>query len=100
MIHFKNIALTLLMVSYFTACGQVSNNQKEKIKIANNTIMKNKMKVEIWSDVMCPFCYIGKRKFETALAQFPHKDEVELIWKSYQLSPEMKTDPNTTIYHF
>jgi protein disulfide-isomerase len=45
--------------------------------------MENKMIVEIWSDVMCPFCYIGKRKFEVALAQFPHKDKIELVWKSF-----------------
>ncbi len=52
------------------------------------------MKVEIWSDVMCPFCYIGKRKFENALAQFPHKDDVEIVWKSFQLNPDLKTQPN------
>ena len=58
------------------------------------------MKVEIWSDVMCPFCYIGKRKFENALNQFTHKDEVEVVWKSFQLNPEMKTDPKkNTIEH-
>jgi predicted DsbA family dithiol-disulfide isomerase len=61
---------------------------------------ENKMKIEIWSDIMCPFCYIGKRKFENALSQFPHKDQVQLIWKSYQLSPEMKTDPNINIHQF
>lgn len=54
---------------------------------------QKKIQVEIWSDVMCPFCYIGKRKFETALAQFPGKDNVEITWKSFQLSPDMKTDP-------
>ena len=61
---------------------------------------KNKMKIEIWSDVMCPFCYIGKRKFEMALSQFSEKDNVQLVWKSFQLSPEMKTDPNTNIHQF
>jgi predicted DsbA family dithiol-disulfide isomerase len=55
------------------------------------------MKVEIWSDVMCPFCYIGKRKFEKALEQFPHKEEIEVIWKSFQLDPTLKTDPKTTV---
>lgn len=45
------------------------------------------MKIEIWSDVMCPFCYIGKRNFETALAQFPDKEHIEVVWKSYQLDP-------------
>ena len=53
------------------------------------TIMENKMKVEIWSDVMCPFCYIGKRNFETALEKFADKEHVEVIWKSYQLDPSI-----------
>jgi predicted DsbA family dithiol-disulfide isomerase len=45
------------------------------------------MRVEIWSDVVCPWCYIGKRRFEKALARFDHADEVEVIWKSFQLDP-------------
>lgn len=47
------------------------------------------MKVEIWSDIMCPFCYIGKRHFESALAQFADKEHIEIEWKSYQLDPSM-----------
>lgn len=47
------------------------------------------MKIEIWSDVMCPFCYIGKRNFEMALARFKDKEEVEIIWKSFQLDPTL-----------
>lgn len=43
---------------------------------------------------MCPFCYIGKRKFENALAQFPHKENIEVIWKSFQLDPTTVTDPS------
>lgn len=58
------------------------------------------MKVEIWSDVMCPFCYIGKRKFEKALAEFPAKEEIEVVWKSFQLDPTTVTDPSlNTIDH-
>ncbi len=49
---------------------------------------------------MCPFCYIGKRKFEAALAQFSHKNNIQVIWKSFQLSPDMKTDPNKNINQF
>ncbi|HTN37462.1 MAG TPA: DsbA family oxidoreductase [Arachidicoccus sp.] len=49
------------------------------------------MKIEIWSDIMCPFCYIGKRKFEQALKQFSNKEGVVLDWKSFQLMPELKT---------
>src|ERR1700755_1445815 len=45
------------------------------------------MKIEIWSDIACPWCYIGRRRLETALAQFEHADEVEVIWRSYQLDP-------------
>jgi len=44
------------------------------------------VKVEIWSDFVCPFCYMGERKFEQALADFEHKDEVEIVFKSFQLS--------------
>ncbi|MFV0467380.1 MAG: DsbA family oxidoreductase [Dysgonomonas sp.] len=47
-----------------------------------------KMKIEIWSDIACPYCYIGKRKMETALSQFPHRDEIELVWHSYELNPD------------
>lgn len=50
------------------------------------------MKINIWSDIRCPFCYIGKKKFEQALSQFAHKDKVEITWKSYELDPNMKTD--------
>jgi predicted DsbA family dithiol-disulfide isomerase len=49
------------------------------------------MKVEIWSDVVCPWCYIGKRRFETALAGFEHRDEVTVIWRSFQLDPNAPT---------
>jgi predicted DsbA family dithiol-disulfide isomerase len=45
------------------------------------------MQVEIWSDVVCPWCYIGKRKFEAALAEFDHRDEVTVEWRSYELDP-------------
>ncbi|CAN5478625.1 DsbA family oxidoreductase [soil metagenome] len=45
------------------------------------------MHIEIWSDVVCPWCYIGKRRLEEALAAFPHRDEVEIVWRSYQLDP-------------
>ena len=45
------------------------------------------MRVEIWSDVVCPWCYIGKRRFEQALASFPHRDEVEVVWRAFELDP-------------
>jgi len=45
------------------------------------------MQVEVWSDVVCPWCYIGKRKLETALSRFAHADQVEVLWRSFQLDP-------------
>lgn len=54
--------------------------------------IKKPIKVEIWSDVMCPFCYIGKRHFEQALEQFEGKDRVEVEWKSFQLDPTIPHD--------
>ena len=58
------------------------------------------MKIEIWSDIMCPFCYLGKRKLERALEQFGNRDEVEIIWKSFQLNPAMKTEPGKSITEY
>jgi len=43
--------------------------------------------VEIWSDIACPWCYIGKRRFEDALARFEHRDDVHVIWRSFELDP-------------
>ena len=51
------------------------------------------MTVEIWSDVVCPFCYIGKRRFETALAGFGHRDDVEVRWRSFELDPNAGASP-------
>jgi len=56
-------------------------------------MMENKMRIQIWSDVMCPFCYIGKRRLETALSQFKNADAVEIEWKSYQLDPSFVATP-------
>jgi predicted DsbA family dithiol-disulfide isomerase len=46
------------------------------------------MKIELWSDFACPFCYIGKKRFEEALSQFKHKNKVSVIYKAYQLNPD------------
>ena len=59
-----------------------------------------KMNVEIWSDVMCPFCYIGKRKFEQALAQFPDKEYIHIEWKSFELNPGLKTNTSKSVMQY
>lgn len=58
------------------------------------------MKVEIWSDVMCPFCYIGKRKFEAALEKFSGAADVTIEWKSFQLNPDLKTQPEKNLTQY
>lgn len=58
------------------------------------------MKVQIWSDVMCPFCYIGKRRFEQALGEFENKEDIEIEWKSFQLNPHLKTDPSVNVTQY
>jgi len=56
------------------------------------------MQIEIWSDVVCPFCYIGKRRFEIALNQFEHRDQLKIEWKSFQLNPNTVTDTETSVH--
>lgn len=58
---------------------------------------QQEMTVEIWSDVMCPFCYIGKRRFEQALSQFEHAGQVKVRWKSFQLDPSLQTEPDKSV---
>lgn len=58
------------------------------------------MEVKIWSDVRCPFCYIGKKKFEAALEQFQHKDKVKITWKSFQLDPNLETRTDINIIDY
>lgn len=58
------------------------------------------MKVDIWSDTRCPFCFIGKRNFEKALQAFSQNDKVEVNWHSFQLDPNMKTDLTKNHYEY
>jgi predicted DsbA family dithiol-disulfide isomerase len=51
------------------------------------------MLVEIWSDVICPWCYVGKRRFEHALALFDRRDDVDVIWRSFELDPNAPSEP-------
>jgi predicted DsbA family dithiol-disulfide isomerase len=55
------------------------------------------VRIEIWSDVVCPWCYIGKRRLESALADFEHRDEVEVVWRSFQLDPSAPTEPTEPV---
>lgn len=57
-------------------------------------------KVDIWSDVRCPFCYIGKRHFEQALRKFEDGEKVEVEWHSFQLDPNLETRPDISIIEY
>jgi len=56
--------------------------------------------VEIWSDVVCPFCYMGKRRFEHGLSEFEHRQEVQVTWRSFQLDPSARFVPGRSIYEY
>lgn len=88
----KWLTLQIWLIFTLSVCGQSTSS-----KIKNDSTTQ-KMKIEIWSDIACPFCYIGKHKLDKALAIFSHKDSVEIIWKSFQLNPELATDTSKNIY--
>ncbi len=56
------------------------------------------MKIEVWSDFVCPFCYVGKRHLEQALEQFPNRDQVEVEFKSFELDPNAKPYSGQSIH--
>lgn len=92
--------LALLVLCALQACSQQADANKQTAAKETEQSNTPKMKVEIWSDVMCPFCYIGKRKFEAALEKFPNRNNIEIVWKSFQLNPDLKTDPSkNTLQH-
>lgn len=74
-----------------------SDDEKSTLKNLQEKT-SNKMKIEIWSDVMCPFCYIGKEKFDKAFNEFVDKNNVEIVWKSYQIMPDLQTQPGRSIH--
>lgn len=58
------------------------------------------MNIDIWSDVRCPFCFIGKRKFEKALEAFPHRDKIQVNWHSFQLDPNLETQTDVNPFEY
>jgi predicted DsbA family dithiol-disulfide isomerase len=56
------------------------------------------VRIEVWSDVVCPWCYIGKRRLETALAEFGHADEIEVEWRSFELDPSHPKGVRQPVY--
>jgi predicted DsbA family dithiol-disulfide isomerase len=92
--HLNKVAVFILFFIILTGGGVAAQPGDASTK---TTPSMDKILVEIWSDVMCPFCYIGKRQFEAALAQFPDRERVEVVWKSFQLDPDLKTNPDKSV---
>lgn len=84
--------------------GPLFINSQTKLKNTKKVVSMNtdtKMKVEIWSDIMCPFCYIGKRHYEEAIKQFADSANIELEWHSFQLDPNLpKPASNLSTYEY
>ncbi|MDO4263706.1 MAG: DsbA family oxidoreductase [Deinococcus sp.] len=61
------------------------------------TLPTPRLSIDIWSDIVCPFCYIGKRELERALADFPQREQVDIRWHSFELDPSIPADPGGTL---
>lgn len=59
----------------------------------------SKLRIDVWSDVACPWCYVGKRRLETALHEFPHADEVEVVWRAFELDPGAPPERDPKVSH-
>lgn len=97
----KRYLLSCLAIVLLLSSGSAAAKDKKVKRIGQaNPIKTKKMKVEIWSDIMCPFCYIGKRKFEAALQQFDSAGQVEVEWRSFQLDPSIRGGQQQDLYHY
>ncbi len=97
---YKQYLLTTVLAA-FVALPAIAQKPVQKLPAKQQVqTTGKKMKVDIWSDVMCPFCYIGKRKFEAALAKFPNGKDIEIEWHSFQLDPDITAQPGKDVYTY
>jgi len=66
----------------------------------NENMIPEKITVEIWSDITCVHCFTAKRQFEIALSNFKHSDQVQIIWRSFELAPGLVVKPGQSMYEF
>lgn len=86
----KTIQLfSIVLISTNMVFCQNKSDDKQSQELKTINMNAPKMKVEIWSDIMCPFCYIGKRHYEEALLKFAYANNIELEWHSFQLDPSL-----------
>ncbi len=57
------------------------------------------MRIDVWSDIACPWCYVGKRRLERALKEFPHADDVEVVWHAFELDPTAPKERDPSVSH-
>lgn len=90
-----------LFILVFMSIGVMAQEtSSDNPELLDNPSKTNLMHIEIWSDISCPFCYLGKKNFEKALAESGYRDRVHITWKSYQLNPGMRTEPGLSLYDF
>lgn len=58
-----------------------------------------KLRIDVWSDIACPWCFVGKRRLEHALAEFPHQGEVEVVWRAFELDPAAPKERDPSVSH-
>ena len=90
----------MLQAAVLACCGLVllPGGQNSPTDARQQTKMEKELVVEVWSDVVCPFCYIGKRELEAALARFPERDKVRVVWRSFELDPSAPTRSPEDMY--
>ena len=59
----------------------------------------SKLRIDVWSDIACPWCFVGKRRLEAALERFPQADQVEVVWRSFELDSSAPREVDTTQSH-
>jgi len=59
----------------------------------------SRLRVDVWSDVACPWCYVGKRRLESALREFPHADQVDVVWHAFELDPSAPKERDPSVSH-
>ena len=72
------------MLASDSACPQLASPGERARRPLHSHSMQ-KLRIDVWSDIVCPWCYVGKRRLEAALAQFPHRDAVEVVWRAFEL---------------
>lgn len=90
---------SLVLVAFVAPRGEATVEQTvDSPELLHPSPNPSPMKIEIWSDLVCPFCYIGKTQLDRALEQFDHRDKVEIVRKSFQLMPELPEHTTANIY--